>query len=52
MVIALPTIVTAIVAALRALPKSNGNLLAIAFKSDSWKSDNFKERAIKKEAKN
>ena len=36
----------------KALAKSNGNLFAIAFKSDSWKSDNFRERAIKKEAKN
>ena len=40
---------------LKALAKSNGNLFAIAFKSDnyryrdSWKSDNFRERAIKKE---
>ena len=37
---------------LKALAKSNGNLIAIAFKSDSCKSDNFRERAIKKEAKN
>ena len=41
---------------LKALAKSNGNLFAIAFKSDnyrnSWKSDNFRERATKKEAKN
>ena len=41
---------------LKALAKSNGNLFA--FKSDnyryhdSWKSDNFRERAIKKEAMN
>ena len=39
---------------LKALAKSNGNLFAVAFKSDnyryrdSWKSDNFRERAIKK----
>ena len=40
---------------LKALAKSNGNLFAIAFKSekgDSWKRDNFRERGIKKEAKN
>ena len=43
---------------LKALAKSNGNLIAIAFKSDtnhyrnSWKSDNFRKEAIKKEAKN
>ena len=41
---------------LKALGKSNGNRIAIAFKSDSyrdsWKSDNFKKEAIKKEAKN
>jgi hypothetical protein len=38
---------------LKALVKSNGNLLAIALKSDnycnSWKSDNFRKEAIKKE---
>ena len=39
---------------LQALAKSNGNLIAIAFKSDnyryrdSWKSDNFRKEAIKK----
>jgi hypothetical protein len=43
---------------LKALAKSNGNLFAITFKSDnyryrnSWNSDNFREEAIKKEAKN
>ena len=43
---------------LNALAKGNGNLFAIAFKSDnyryldSWKSDTFREIAIKKEAKN
>ena len=43
---------------LKALAKSNDNLFAIAFKSDnyhycdSWKSDNFRMKAIKKEAKN
>ena len=45
---------------LKALAKRNGNLFAIALrarKSDnyrfrvSWKRDNFRERAIKKEAK-
>ena len=41
------------VLALKALAKSNGNIFAIAFKSEkrnSWKSDNFRKRAIKKEA--
>ena len=37
---------------LKALAKSNGNIIAIAFKSekerDSWKSDNFIKEAIKK----
>ena len=43
---------------LKALAKSNGNLFAIAFKSDnyryrdSWKSDNFREEAIKKKQRN
>jgi hypothetical protein len=43
---------------LKALAKSNGNLIAIAFNSekenyrDSWESDNFRKRAIKKKAKN
>ena len=46
---------------LKALAKSNGYLIAIAFKSeksdnyryrDNWKSDNFRKEAIKKEAKN
>jgi hypothetical protein len=43
---------------LKALAKSKGNLFAIAFKSDnyryrdSWKSHNFRERAIKKETTN
>ena len=49
-VVAFPTIATAIVVALlrlKALAKSKGNLFAIAFKSD-----NFRERAIRKEAKN
>ena len=46
---------------LKALVKSNGNLITIDFKSDksdsyryrdSWNSENFWKRAIKKEAKN
>jgi hypothetical protein len=41
---------------LKALAKSNGNLFAIALrarKSDNYRyRDNFRERAIKKEAKN
>ena len=46
---------------LKALAKSSGNLIAIAFKSekernyryrDSWKSENFRKEANKKEAKN
>ena len=43
---------------LKALAKSNGNLIAIAFKSDnyryrdSWKNDSFRKEAIKKEVKN
>jgi hypothetical protein len=46
---------------LKALAKSNGYLIAIAFKSEksdnyryrgNWKSDNFRKEAIKKEAKN
>ena len=40
---------------LKALAKRSGNIFAIAFKSEkkrySWKSDNFRERAIKKEAR-
>jgi hypothetical protein len=41
---------------LKALAKSNGNLIAFTFKSQKerqlWKSEIFKKEAIKKEAKN